>query len=187
MEQVDWEKESKWICLSINERYNSYIYYNQVKDGIEKTFGDICEEILFVGDTLEDNHVDNILETYVFVKCRDIKKIKPELEKSKYIKTILNSFENVVFIKDKEINALKADWKRKKKDSSIVFFYGDIVTVKKGIYSELNGIIIDKKNKDEMIVLFKFNVGYRIVELHNDNLIRKKNIFETIKVPYKYV
>jgi len=185
VEKNDGGSESKWVCLSINERYSSYLYHEQVKNGICKIFEkESDEDVLFVGNTLEEGIIENALETYVFVKCEDICKYRFQLEKSRYIKTILNSFNSIVFISELEIEALKKDWAKKKQEEDIVFFYGDIVNVKRGVYEKLNGIIIDKKNKKEMVVLFKFSVGYRIVNLHNDNLVKKNNVFEIIKVPY---
>ena len=185
MEEKNEDSVSRWVCLSINERYNSYIYHSQVKKSIEKTFNGNAEEILFVGNLLEDGMIENALDTYVFVKCFNIYDYISRLEKSRYIKTVLNSYHNVVFISELEIKELKRDWEDKKKNSDSVFFYGDIVHVKKGVYEKLNGIIIDKYSDDEMAVLFKFHVGYRIANLHNDNLTVNGNIFKTIKVPRK--
>jgi len=177
----DVSLNEKWVCININERYCHLSYYKAIKEELKNIFQDDLHEILFIGNTIEDNIQENMLETYIFIKCSNVYSYCSQMETSKYFKTILSTYSNVNFISDMEIELMRQDWKAKQKEQRVALFFGDIVLVKEGLYKDLYGVLIDK-NEDKYIVIFRLCNGYCTSQFNECNLIKDKNIFDFVKV-----
>lgn len=175
--------EFKWVCIDINTRYSHQEDYDAVKKGMKNILGNDCSSILCVGDTLSDGVFDNAMETYIFIKCKNIFAHLKALQESKYVKNILNSFENVSYIPDSEIDSMLKSWEENKVEHMDVIHYGDLVQIKGGPYKNLFGIVIGQRKKG-FEVLFKFCRGYDKAVVNQDNcVIQDSNLFTHVKVP----
>ena len=177
--------ESKWISIEINERYSGLTYYENIKKELQRVFLSDLEDVLFIGDYLGDNLFDNALDTYIFIKCRNIFEHRNELKKIKYVKNVLSSFTDIKFLSEQEIKDVKSSWSVKKDKESVDFFFGDIVKIKAGMYGNLIGIIYDKAKNGNFVIAFKFHSCIRYDKIKAENLEKEGNIFTFMRLPVK--
>lgn len=172
----------RWICLDINTRYCKSEYCAEIKFAIKTILGSGCKKILYVGDALSDDEVDNALDSYIFVKCDNITEHLTEIANSKYFRNILSSFDCISYLSQKEIDDLIKSWK-KSKEKVVFLGYGDVGYVKSGVFAKLYGIVINHRN-DKYEMVFKFCRGYVVSMISEDNcVLHGKNIFDYLKVP----
>ena len=175
--------KSHWIGIDIKKKYNRKKNYIIIKNAIKQIIQDKHIETLFIGDALDEDMIDNAMDSYIFVKCTDTIKSAEKIKKLKYIKEIFMVNEKVHFFTNKEMDDLRKSWHKIQQENAIDFHYGDLVKIKTGVYQDLHGVLIKKIN-DKYEVLFKFCRGYVIKELSTTNFhIPERNLFDILKVP----
>lgn len=176
------DNSTRWVCLSIKERYANREYFPEVKRELADILGPESQ-ILMIGDDMGADQFENALEIYVFVKCPDIYLHKRALMDSKYIRNVLNSFSDIRFIDQSEIDVIQNNWKDKIEEERGIIRFGDVVLVKSGIFENLTGIVTGKRQEDEYEVMFRLWSGSRTGVLQSNNLITQTNIFTHMRLP----
>ena len=173
--------DSKWICVDVCTKYTRPEYYSKLFAELKAIFGDV--EIVVIGDLLDDDHLDNYFGSYVFVQCNDVSAFKDKIICSKCIRTVLYSMDSPSYLTTEEINAMLTTWNNKQMEQKTNLRYGDMVKIKTGLYKNLYGIVIDRKDEEVFTVLFKFCKNYQMFDVNYINCEKMNNMFEQLKVP----
>lgn len=172
--------DKKWICVQITHRYNKTQHVSTIKNFLKKMFKN--QQILFLGNQLDDQNFSNAMDGYFFIQCNDASKYIETFKQSKYINNILINFDQIAYISNKQVEDMVKNFNQKNKKRQNQFFLGDIVKIKKGMFKNLYAMVVQAKNDLQVIVVFKFISGYRFQKMTIDNCQYKNNLFDIVRV-----
>ena len=179
--ELDQKKSvKKWVCVEITHRYNKTQHVITLKNYLKNMFKN--EQILFLGNNLDNQNFNNAMDGYFFIQCNDIQKYIETFRQSKYINNILINFDQIVYIDDAQVQSMISNFYDNNKNRKNEFRFGDIVRVKKGMFKNLYGIVIQAKNDLQILTCFKFISGYRLQIMTVDNCQYENNLFDVVRV-----
>ena len=175
--------DKKWVCIEITHRYNKTQHVTTLKKYLKKFFSQ--QQILFLGNTLDDENFKNVMDGYFFVQCNDLTPYLQSFKQSKYINNVLIDFQQIAYISDQQISQMVLTFNQKNQNRKNMFKLGDVVKVQKGVFKNLYAVVTQVINQKQILGVFKFVSGYRIQRLTVDNCQYKNNFFDVVRVAYK--
>ena len=172
--------DKKWVCVEITHRYNKTQHVITLKNFLRKLFSD--QQILFLGNTLDDQNFNNVLDGYFFIQCNDIQPYIQNFKQSKYINNVLINYEQIAYIDDVQVQQMVDKFNETNQSRQSMFHFGDVVKIKKGMFKNLYGIVNQVIDQFQVIVVFKFISGYRYQRVAVDNCEYKNNFFDVVRV-----
>lgn len=159
-------KRSSWYCISFTYDIDPVEDYDSIKNELLRIFGRKCCFML-PGDLMCAGSYDTYCDGYVFVLCKDIADYESDLRSSSVFFGCRDETGNVMVVPDDEIARMQLYFERVLRKR---FAVGEMVRIKRGLFSNLFGIVT-KTFKSDL-----YEVYFRLFCMEVQGVFRSQNL-----------